>query len=488
MVASGGQLAIAEGASGVAYEPVLHEAGSVILWWKPAALTGNHLLFAQGGLRANYNQTAGRFEFTDGHQTAVYPFALTQTWHFLAFTWGSNGLRIIHNPASETPNATASYATETVSLAGTLRVGGGLNSGDAANGVIDEFVVTSGEMEMALIRSIYESNAPVFAETSTWSFQLPNNLVYADEEGLWMRSDTGAAAFGMSGVASKSWGGLTLGRGDLLIGNTAGNYLHFNAGSGTVTFSGDGQGVTNINGANIQTGTVTANKLNFTPTTSSNVVSSINASTEGITINTARLNLTGVLQVGDAAGDVNAGTTTIDGGQITTKTITAQQISTETITADQIAVGTITATQISANTITATQIAAGTITADRLNVTQLSAITANLGTVTAGHISGTTIEAGAGALVLDNAGMRLTEPTTLVDIYEDADTKVGSIGMLNSDTIRLMRSQIRRTNIFPNPQFEDALSGWDTVGGCGSIQINERSLQRGEQPAVPLLD
>jgi len=69
---------------------------------------------------------------------------------------------------------------------------------------------------------------------------------------------------------------------------------------------------------------------------------------------------------GLAAADVNANTTTIDGGKITANSITAGQIT--------------------AGTITATQIAAGTITADKLTVSTLSAITANMGSLTAGSI------------------------------------------------------------------------------------------------------
>lgn len=57
------------------------------------------------------------------------------------------------------------------------------------------------------------------------------------------------------------------------------------------------------------------------------------------------------------------------------------------ITASEIAANTITATQIAANTITATQIAAGTITATQMTVSQLSAISADLGTITAGTIT-----------------------------------------------------------------------------------------------------
>lgn len=146
---------------------------------------------------------------------------------------------------------------------------------------------------------------------------------------------------------------------------------------------------------------------------------------------------------GLAASDVNANTTTIDGGKITANSITALQIAAGTISTTllnfapvlegnivaklnatseglkiaanliqidgtttfsagynpttKIAAGgaaadvnanvtTISGGKITTGSITALQIAAGTITADELNVATLSAITANLGTVTAGSI------------------------------------------------------------------------------------------------------
>lgn len=97
----------------------------------------------------------------------------------------------------------------------------------------------------------------------------------------------------------------------------------------------------------------------------------------------------------------NAGVTSIHGGSIVTNTITAQQIKVGTITANEIAGNTITANKIAGRTITADKIVAGTltnneirtrtITADRLIINELSALTSNIGTITAGKITGTTI-------------------------------------------------------------------------------------------------
>ena len=77
-----------------------------------------------------------------------------------------------------------------------------------------------------------------------------------------------------------------------------------------------------ISADRIASGSISTAKLNFTPTNSSNVVASINASSEGISINANRLTLSGVLQVGGAAGDINNNSTQIDGGKIVANSVT----------------------------------------------------------------------------------------------------------------------------------------------------------------------
>ena len=54
-------------------------------------------------------------------------------------------------------------------------------------------------------------------------------------------------------------------------------------------------GVTTIDGPRITTGTITTAHLNFTPTTSANVIASINASSEGIQVNANKLTISGLL-------------------------------------------------------------------------------------------------------------------------------------------------------------------------------------------------
>ena len=72
---------------------------------------------------------------------------------------------------------------------------------------------------------------------------------------------------------------------------------------------------------------------------------------------------------------------TITGANIAAGTIAAGNIAANTITASQIAANTITAGQIASNAITADEISAGAVTAAKIGVTELSAITATIGTL-----------------------------------------------------------------------------------------------------------
>jgi len=96
-----------------------------------------------------------------------------------------------------------------------------LGIGEAGCCNVDDLAVIGRAMTFDEIRAIFESGAPVFAETSTWHWRTPNTLAWADAEGLWAIDDEGDAAFGVSGVDNKSWGGLTLDKGDVLLGGSS---------------------------------------------------------------------------------------------------------------------------------------------------------------------------------------------------------------------------------------------------------------------------
>lgn len=78
--------------------------------------------------------------------------------------------------------------------------------------------------------------------------------------------------------------------------------------------------------------------------------------------------------------------------QIAEGAITANKIAANAVTASKILAESITASKIAAATITGAKLAAGTITAEKLAVEKLSAISANLGTVTAGNIEAVDIK------------------------------------------------------------------------------------------------
>jgi hypothetical protein len=115
--------------------------------------------------------------------------------------------------------------------------------------------------------------------------------------------------------------------------------------------------------------------------------------------------------------------------KITANAITANEIATGAITSDEIAANTITGGDIAGTTITGTNIAGTTITADKLSVSSLSAITANLGTITAGSISSVSITSST-----------ITSTTiTSANIYSGesgtARIGIGPIAGQNQDTI-----------------------------------------------------
>jgi len=89
-------------------------------------------------------------------------------------------------------------------------------------------------------------------------------------------------------------------------------------------------------------------------------------------------------------------------------TLNGNVLTPRTITADKVVAGAITANEIAASTITGNKIVANTITVDKLSVSSLSAITANLGTVTAGILQ-------SGNYAPDVSGMKLTLNTGVWD-------------------------------------------------------------------------
>ena len=125
------------------------------------------------------------------------------------------------------------------------------------NGAIDDLVILDHNMiaaandECLEMRAVYESNAPVFAETAKYAFRAtPKGLVWGDDEGLWVRDTAGVPVFGIyaNEAGGKSWGGFTLDVGDLVIGNNAAGSaaIRWDQSAGTFSFYGNGAGTAQV--------------------------------------------------------------------------------------------------------------------------------------------------------------------------------------------------------------------------------------------------
>jgi hypothetical protein len=154
------------------------------------------------------------------------------------------------------------------------------------------------------------------------------------------------------------------------------------------------------------------------------------------------------IQAGTITAD-NIQAATITGSLIQANTITTRELAAESIYAENIAAGQITADLIAADAITANHIVAGTITtelsiadvnlsnavlarliaATNISTTGLSAISANLGTVTAGRLSvggvgEGRLHAGSGIVTSEGTinGLILTKPDNTITVRMNAAT------------------------------------------------------------------
>lgn len=157
-------------------------------------------------------------------------------WHHYTFTWdGSNSTQVFLKVyvdgvlAGSTTLAIAPFAAP--SGYSTFAVGGGYF-------LYDDLVILESCADADLVKAIYDSDAPIFAETSTFGFKTANSLAWADESGLWAIDTNGNAAFGVSGVDSKSWGGVTLDSGDVLMGRST-SYAKWDSSAATFQVKGD---------------------------------------------------------------------------------------------------------------------------------------------------------------------------------------------------------------------------------------------------------
>ena len=223
--------------------------GTVCFWaWIDGLYNwGQPFAFDSGASTFDYyyaSNGAAIFRY-NGVSTAAGTLAAL-TWQHIAVTWSMetgkattylNGVQVAQS------NITGPAPVDATSIS----VGHKYNSWQT-NGLFDDFAILSTAIDANQVRAIYESNAPVFAESSTVSWvATPSGLVWADERGLWMRDTSGNPVLGVYGgeAATYNWGGFDMSAGDLVLGRNAvgssaiwwdkdnGKFGFYGAGSGT---------------------------------------------------------------------------------------------------------------------------------------------------------------------------------------------------------------------------------------------------------------
>ena len=239
---------------------------TVMAWVQPVAQTGDNQEIVSvtgvtaGSITLRLN-TTGKPQSFGGTSGITAPSAIaTGVWTHLAATYDGGTLRLYVNGAQVANGASSGFD----GLPAAMYVGRSNAASGWFNGMTDDVCILSYAAPSDLVRSIYESDAPLFAESSVYVFRATaKGLVWGDDEGLWVRDTAGNAVLGVYGgeAAAKSWGGLSLEPGDVLLGRGS-NYVQWDDSAGTMVFAGVGAGLTSINGGNIQTSSIDADKLN----------------------------------------------------------------------------------------------------------------------------------------------------------------------------------------------------------------------------------
>ena len=238
-------------ASGISYPTsgnLQRSAGTIMAWiWVDGDTGADQYIFranADSGTeyvimrRASNGALVCYWGASARYSVATIP---VRSWTHVALTYAGGNLSIYVNGVT---NGLQSAGTAIASLNPTMYVGRSSTDTAHLNGYIDDLAITSSAMDAGAILAVYESKAPVFAESSTYVFRAtPKGLVYGDDNGFWIKDTTGAEVFGVSaGVGSVSWGGQTLAPGDILMGR-GDDYILWDdvadSGTGKLTIAGD---------------------------------------------------------------------------------------------------------------------------------------------------------------------------------------------------------------------------------------------------------
>lgn len=217
-------------------QPIPKATGTVMLWWRPdaynSAPNGNYVLWAgQSYLDLSF---LGSGVVLIGNQVIALVIS-PNTWTHIAVTWQDNTANVYRDGELMSIRTISS-----INLAATLQVG---QTTYPANGLVDDLVVLDYAADPKLIRAIYESDAPVFVESSVFHWRSPSRVpIWVDEYGLWARGVGGNEILGLyggdprdpTGNILRSWGGLSLAENDVVIGRDSQAAVYWDDSVGSV--------------------------------------------------------------------------------------------------------------------------------------------------------------------------------------------------------------------------------------------------------------
>ncbi len=169
------------------------------------------------------NGTTPTFIWGASTNFAQGPAAAVGQWVHVAVTWDMYAGEAVVYTNGVAGTLKTNFPTTKASLGTNMGVGymQTLGGQRLLNGYLDDFVFLDRVSPPDEVLAVYESDAPVFAESSVFVLRsTPTGLVWADERGLWMRDANGEEVMGMYGgeAATYSWGGKSLEKGDILFG------------------------------------------------------------------------------------------------------------------------------------------------------------------------------------------------------------------------------------------------------------------------------
>jgi hypothetical protein len=222
-------------------------AGTVAMWVKVRSYnTSGGVVWQAGDANGEldaYIGSTGAILFRANGDTGVTSSAgaiAVDTWAHVACTWdhAANERKLYVDGALVDSGTVGDLPTLHASTIG-IGYSAVIGTTYIHPGLIDDLVILDRAATADEVRAVYESNAPVFAETSSWMWRTANNIVWADEQGLWMIDSSGSAVLGAYGDSSgtKSWGGKTLAIGDILLGRDSA-YVMWDNSAGTLEVAG----------------------------------------------------------------------------------------------------------------------------------------------------------------------------------------------------------------------------------------------------------